>query len=209
MNPRPLCAKESIFWGKNGCFRFKHANYFGRGQKFWYPHICNPPIDAPRLHCFSVGHGTTWPRRANIRPKINKNAYIGQNLAVFGPKILIFTGRNKSFGTHITEKPPRHLVCIVFWSGTGRNGPMPIFGPKWPKMPNLGVFGPKILILSRGSKSFGTQVTEKPPRHLVRIVFCLAMGPNGPKMSIFGQKSQFWANFGRLWAKIPNFNGSN
>ena len=31
------------------------------------------------------------------------------------------------------------------------------------------------------------------------------MGPNGPKMLIFGQKSQFWAKFGRLWAKNPNF----
>ena len=49
----------------------------------------------------------------------------------FGPKILILLGRSKSFGTHVTEKPPRHLVRIVFWSGMGRNGPkMPMFGPK-------------------------------------------------------------------------------
>ena len=33
-----------------------------------------------------------------------------------GKKILIFTGESKSFGTHITKKPPGHLVCIVFWS---------------------------------------------------------------------------------------------
>ena len=30
---------------------------------------------------------------------------------------LIFTGESKNFGTHITAKPPRHLVSIVFWSG--------------------------------------------------------------------------------------------
>ena len=58
-------------------------------------------------------------------------AYFGPNSAVFEPKILILTGGSKSFGTHVTEKPPRHLVRIVFWSGIGRNGQkMPIFGPK-------------------------------------------------------------------------------
>ena len=36
---------------------------------------------------------------------MTKNAYFGPILAVFGPKILIFTGVSKSFGTHITEKP--------------------------------------------------------------------------------------------------------
>ena len=45
-------------------------------------------------------------------PKITKNAYFGPNLAVYGPKILIFTGGSKRFGTHITVKPRRHLVCM-------------------------------------------------------------------------------------------------
>ena len=63
--------------------------------------------------------------------KMCKKANFEPNLIVFGQKILIFTGESKSFGTHITEKTPRHLVCIVFWSGMGRNGQkMPIFGPK-------------------------------------------------------------------------------
>ena len=79
---------------------------------------------------------------------MTKNAYFGPNLAVLGPKILILTGGNKTFGTHLTEKQPTHLAHIVYWSG---------------------------------------------------------MGSNGPKMPIFGQKSQFWAKFGRLWAKNPNF----
>ena len=65
----------------------------------------------------------------------------------------------------------------------------------------------EILILMGGSKSFGTNVTEKPPTHLDRIVFWSDMGPNGPKMPIFCQKGQFLAKFGRLWAKNPNFYG--
>ena len=72
-----------------------------------------------------------------------KKAYFGPNLAVFGTKFLIFMGVSKSFGTDITEKPPRHLVCIVFWSGMGPNGPkIPIFGPKWPQMHILGQIWP-------------------------------------------------------------------
>ena len=63
--------------------------------------------------------------------KMTKNANFGPDLVVLGQKILIFTGESKSFGTHITEKPPTHLVCIVFWLGLGRNGPrMRIIGPK-------------------------------------------------------------------------------
>ena len=42
-----------------------------------------------------------------------KNFSFGPNLAVFEPKILV----SKSFGTQITEEPPRQIVHIVFWSG--------------------------------------------------------------------------------------------
>ena len=54
-------------------------------------------------------------------PKKNKNAIFGPNLDFFGQKILIFTGEIKSFVTHITENPPRHLVHIGFWLGIGQN----------------------------------------------------------------------------------------
>ena len=101
---------------------------------------------------------------------------------------------------------PRHLVRIVFcraWDEMGQkcqymaqNYQKCIF---WTK---LGLCVPKILILTGESKSHGTHVTEKPPGHLVCIVFWSAMGPNGPKMPMFGQKSQFWAKFGRFWANI-------
>ena len=57
----------------------------------------------------------------------------------------------------------------------------------------------------RVSKSFGTHIMEKTPRQLVHIVFWLGIGSNGPKMPVFDQKCQFWAKFGRFWAKNPFF----
>ena len=80
-----------------------------------------PPNDPP------TGHQISWQGLAQNDQKCQFWAKFGR----FWAKILIFTGESKSFGTHITEKPPRHLVRIVFWSGIGRNRQkMPIFGPK-------------------------------------------------------------------------------
>ena len=86
-----------------------------------------------------------------------KNVSFWPNLALYGPKILIFMGVCKSFGTHITEKTPRQLVCIIVWSATGSNRPkMPIFGQKcqfwakfgrfwaWPLGTKMCNFDPKI-----------------------------------------------------------------
>ena len=62
---------------------------------------------------------------------MNENAIFGPNLAFFGHKIVIFTGGSKSFGTHVTEKPPRHLVRIVFGQALDKMcKKMAIFGPK-------------------------------------------------------------------------------
>ena len=76
-----------------------------------------------------------------------------------------------------------HIVRIIYWSGMGQNGPKMRIFAQMTKFANFGpkfaVFGPKILILSGESKSLGTNVTEKPPTHLVRIVFWSGMGPNG------------------------------
>ena len=76
----------------------------------------------------------------------------------------------------------------------------------WPKMtknayfgPNLAVLGPKILILSGGSKSFGTHVTEKPHTHLARIVYWSGMGPNGPKSQYLAKNASFWPNLAVFW----------
>ena len=101
--------------------------------------------------------------RRQAWPKMTKNANFGPNLVVFGQKILILTGESKSFGTHMTEKPPRHLVCIVFWSGMGPQ--LPIFDQKcqfWAKNPNF--YGK--------SKSFGIHITEN---HLATL-FALFFG---------------------------------
>ena len=79
---------------------------------------------------------------------MTKNADFGPNLAVFGPKILIFMGVSKSFGTTHNRKPPRQLVCFVSWSGLGSNGSKrPIFGKSqfWAKNP--------------GSKTFSTLIS--------------------------------------------------
>ena len=74
---------------------------------------------------------------------MTKNADFGPNLAVFGPKILIFMAVSKSFGTNITENHFGNLSALFF--GQASNGPkMPIFGPKCQFGPNLAVFGPKI-----------------------------------------------------------------
>ena len=102
-----------------------------------------------------------WPgigQNANVWPKMNKNATIGPNLAVFGPKILILLGGNKSFGTHVKEKGTL-IACFLVGHSTkwAKNANI------WPKKPILGqiwpFFGPKILIFIGVSKSFGTMIT--------------------------------------------------
>ena len=119
--------------------------------------------------------------------------------------------KSKSFGTHVTEKPPGHLVCIVFFVGLGtkraNNAEKANFGP------NLAIFGPKILIFMRVSKSFGTNITET-PMELVRIVFWSDIRSNGPKMPVlgpiwpfWGQKSIFWVDGVKLL--VPSYRESN
>ena len=92
-----------------------------------------------KVDCFLVGNGTKWAENADIWPKMTKNAYFGPNLAILGPNILIPTGGSKSFGTHVTEKPPRHLFAS-FLVGHGtkwvKNANI------WPKKPNLGQIWP-------------------------------------------------------------------
>ena len=51
-------------------------------------------------------------------------------------------------------------------------------GRNWPKMPNLVVFGQKILFFTGEIKSFVTHITENSPRHLVHIVFWSGIGQN-------------------------------
>ena len=76
---------------------------------------------------------------------MTKNADIGPNLAVFGPKILIFMGVSKSFVTNITENHLDNLSELFFGQAIDQIGEKcrylaqnNSFGP------NLAVFGPQI-----------------------------------------------------------------
>ena len=107
---------------------------------------------------------------------------LGAKMAVFGPNILIILWGSKSCGTHINHCRTMFASFLV-----GHGTKWTKNANIWPKMTKKAYFGPKILILTGGSTSFGTHVTEK-PRHLVCIVIRSGMGTNGPKMLIFGQK---------------------
>ena len=61
-------------------------------------------------------------KKANICPKLTKNAYFGPILAVFGPKILIFMGVSKSFGTNITENHLDNLSALFFGQALDQMG---------------------------------------------------------------------------------------
>ena len=55
-------------------------------------------------------------------PKCGQKCIIGENMAVFGPNILIFRVGGKSFGTLISE----NYLCTLFrtvWSDMAPNGP--------------------------------------------------------------------------------------
>ena len=109
----------------------------------------------------------------------------------FGQKILIFTGKSKSLFWYPHYEKTTYASCshcFLVRHGTkwAKNTNI------WPKMtknanfgPNLAVFRPKILILTGGSKSFCTHITEKPPGQLVHISFLRGIGSNGPKKPIF------------------------
>ena len=53
---------------------------------------------------------------------MTKNADFGPNLAVFGPKILIFMGVSKSFGTNITENHQDNLSALFFGQALDQMG---------------------------------------------------------------------------------------
>ena len=93
---------------------------------------------------------------------MTKNADFGPNLAVFGPKILIFMGLSKSFGTNTTENHFGNLSALFFGQALDQMGQKcrylaqnASFGP------NLAVFGPKIHFLGGRSKTFGTLISGK------------------------------------------------
>ena len=78
---------------------------------------------------------------------MTKNADFGPNLAVFGPKSLIFMGVSKSFGTNITENHLDNLSALFFGQALDQMGQI------WPFL------GPKSNFLGSGSKNFGTLIS--------------------------------------------------
>ena len=126
--------------------------------------------------------GTKWAGKAYMP----KNAYMGANMAVFGLNILIILRGSKSFGAYTSENHLGTSFALFFWSGMAPNVPeRPIFGLKcifWVKMGRF---------LAKLPNFWGIELkcwyphSRKPHRHLVRIVFWLGMGPNGPIRPIF------------------------
>ena len=107
---------------------------------------------------------------------MTKNADFGPNLAVFGPKILIFMGVSKSFGTNITENHLHNLSALFFGRALDQMGQKCQYLAKKANFgPNLAVYWPKIQIFIGVSKNVGTSITEKPSRQLVKIVFGRAL----------------------------------
>ena len=91
---------------------------------------------------------------------MTKNSDFGQNLAVFGPKILIFMGVSKRVGTNITENLFSNLSALFFGQALDQMGQKCRYlaqnaslGQIWPFL------GPKSNFLGSGSKNFGTLVS--------------------------------------------------
>ena len=65
---------------------------------------------------------------------MTKRAYFWAKMAIFGPKILIFSGRGKTFGTHLSTS-----FALFYWLGIASKWPQrPIFARFWAKNPLWG-----------------------------------------------------------------------
>ena len=134
-------------------------------------------------------------KKANICPKLTKNAYFGPILAVFGPKILIFMGVSKSFGTNITENHLDNLSALFFGQALDQMGQKyRYFAQNASFGTNLAIFGPKILIFMGVSKSFGTNITENYLDNLSALFFGQAVDQMGKKCRYLAKNSSFGPN---------------
>ena len=92
-------------------------------------------------------------------------------------------------GGELARKVPKNTYLGRFW---------PFPGMKWAKNaifgPNLAVFGPKFLFSTGESKSFGTLIMDKSPRHLVCIVFGRAWDQMGKKCRYLANNDSFRPN---------------
>ena len=147
---------------------------------------------------------------------MNKNANFRPNLVLLGQNILILLEKSKVL---LATKRKNHLGTLFAL----------VFGHPWDQMgqkcqyltkntnigPNLVVFGPKILIFMRVSKSFGN--------HIMDNLFALSFGRHGskcaknadiwPKWPVFGQirlflgqKSNFWRGGSKTFGTLISGN---
>ena len=98
---------------------------------------------------FLVRHWTKCAKNGNIWPKMTKNADFGPNLAIFGPKSLIFMGLSKSFGTNITENHFGNLSALFFGQALDQ------VGQKCRYLAQNASFGPNLAVLGPKNQFFG------------------------------------------------------
>ena len=122
----------------------------------------------------------------------------------------------KGFGTHITEKRPRQLVCIIVWSTRGSNRPkMPIFGQKCQFWAKFGGFWARDPFFYWRNQKFcyphNGKLTWAPCSHCFLVGHWTKFAKKGniwPKMT---KNAYLWPNLGRIfgpfWAKKPRFYG--
>ena len=92
---------------------------------------------------------------------------LDQILAVFGPKILIFMGVSKSFGTNITENHFGNLSALFFGQAFDQMGQKcQYMAENASSGPNLAVFGPKIQLFGGREYNFWYPCVGNPIRHL-------------------------------------------
>ena len=100
------------FWAKFGRFGAKNPFFTGEIKSFVIHITENPPRNL--VHIVFGQALDKCAKNGNIWPKMTKNADFGPILAGFGPKILIFMGVSKSFGTNITENHLDNLSGLFF-----------------------------------------------------------------------------------------------
>ena len=117
---RSVCAQESMFWGKKGCFWAKHPNYL-EGSKSSGTHLS----ENHQGTSFAF-FGRAWHRMKK------KGQYLAQNgqqctfvvkFVRFWAQILIFWRGGKSFGTHISENQLGTSFPLFFGRSCHQNRP--------------------------------------------------------------------------------------
>ena len=105
-------AREKLIVSISGICQFTTPHYFGQKVR---------RIATKKPEMAKTGQNFAFSKKCHFRAKFG----------LFYAKNPFFSGEIKSFVTHITENPPRHLVHIGFWSDIGQNvQKMAIFGPK-------------------------------------------------------------------------------